>query len=67
MISSVSASYAALNGTYTVGGTTPNYATPAAAAAAVVSQGVSGPVVFNIRPGTYTGNMTMNKIGRAHV
>ncbi len=51
--------YAPLNGTYTVGGTTPDFATPAAAAAAL-SNGVAGPVVFDIRPGTYTGQVVVN-------
>ncbi len=48
--------YAPLSGTYTVGGTTPDFATPALAAAAL-SYGVAGPVVFDIRPGTYTGQV----------
>ncbi len=42
-----------LNGTYTVGGTTPDFPTVADACVAVSGGGVSGPVVFNIRPGTY--------------
>lgn len=58
-------SQAALSGTYTVGGTTPDYATPAAAASALVSQGVSGPVTFNIRPGTYTGKVDVNAFAGA--
>lgn len=48
--------YTPLSGTYTVGGTTPDFAT-IADAAAVLSNGVSGPVVFDIRPGTYTGQV----------
>ncbi|MFM8433376.1 MAG: right-handed parallel beta-helix repeat-containing protein [Bacteroidota bacterium] len=60
-----SASNAALSGTYTVGGTTPDYATPQAAAAAAASQGVNGPVIFNIRPGTYTGNINLTAIAGA--
>jgi Nitrous oxidase accessory protein len=43
-----------LNGTYTVGGTTPNYATPSDAITDLNAKGVSGPVTFNIRTGTYT-------------
>ena len=50
--------FAPLNGTYTVGGTTPDFATPVIAAAAL-SNGVSGPVVFDIRPGTYTGQVAI--------
>lgn len=37
---------------YTVGGTSPNYATITAAVSAM-SAGITGPVTFNIRPGTY--------------
>ena len=56
---------AALSGTYTVGGTTPDFADPATAASAVVAQGVSGPVIFNIRPGTYTGKVSLTSIAGA--
>jgi len=48
-----------LNGTYTVGGTTPDFPTVAAAAAGL-QFGVSGPVTFDIRPGTYTGQVVVN-------
>ncbi|HRZ50346.1 MAG TPA: hypothetical protein P5338_13220, partial [Bacteroidales bacterium] len=51
-----------LSGTYTVGGTGASYPDPAAAAAAVTSNGVSGPVTFVIAPGTYTGNMTVGPV-----
>lgn len=50
--------YSPLNGTYTVGGSNPDFATPAAAAAALAN-GVAGPVVFDIRPGTY-GQVVVN-------
>ncbi|MBW7952022.1 MAG: hypothetical protein H3C56_05575, partial [Chitinophagaceae bacterium] len=50
---------APLTGTFTVGGTNPDYATPALAAAALAN-GVGGPVVFDIRPGTYTGQVVVN-------
>ena len=50
---------APLSGVYTVGGTTPNYATIIDAANALVN-GVSGPVTFEIRPGTYTGQVVVN-------
>gem|GEM_PF-2115762 len=43
-----------LNGIYTIGGSSPNYATLTAAVTALNTNGVSGPVTFNIRPGTYT-------------
>ena len=42
-----------LNGTYTIGGTTPDYATITAAALDLKAKGVCGPVVFNIRDGSY--------------
>ncbi|OYU95747.1 MAG: hypothetical protein CFE21_11455 [Bacteroidetes bacterium B1(2017)] len=51
--------YAPLNGVYTVGGVTPDFATPALAAAAL-QYGVGGPVTFDIRPGTYTGQVVVN-------
>jgi parallel beta-helix repeat protein len=46
--------FAQLSGTYTIGGASPSYATFTAAVSAL-SAGVSGPVTFNVRPGTYTG------------
>ena len=46
----------AMNGTYTIGGLTPDFATIAAAATAL-NGGICGAVVFDIRPGTYTGQM----------
>ncbi len=42
-----------LNGTYTIGGISPDYATFSAAVSALVTTGVSGPVIFNVRNGTY--------------
>jgi parallel beta-helix repeat protein len=51
-------SSAQLNGTYTIGGTSPNFVDVAAACSTLTSGGVSGPVVFNIRPGTYTSTST---------
>jgi hypothetical protein len=55
-------SFAQLSGPYTVGGTTPNYATVQDAVVAVQSAGVSGPVVFNIRPGTYPGKVDIGNV-----
>src|SRR5690606_28279398 len=46
-----------LNGTYTVYGAGANYASLQAAASAL-SAGVSGPVTFKIRPGTWTSTST---------
>jgi hypothetical protein len=42
-----------LNGSYTVGGQSPDFATLQNAAHALFINGISGPVFFNIRPGTY--------------
>lgn len=42
-----------LNGSYTVGGSSPDFLTPQDAADALISNGVSGPVFMNIRPGIY--------------
>jgi Secretion system C-terminal sorting domain/FG-GAP-like repeat/Right handed beta helix region len=42
-----------LVGSYTVGGVSPDFATLQDAAHALFINGVSGPVYFNIRPGTY--------------
>lgn len=42
-----------LNGNYTVGGTSPDYATLQDVANALKARGVSGPVFMNIRPGIY--------------
>lgn len=46
---------AQLSGVYTIGGTSPDFATLSAAAAALNNVGVSGPVDFIIRDGSYSG------------
>lgn len=51
-----------MNGTYTIGGTTPNFSTIKAAMDTAVARGVDGPVVFNIRPGTYWGQVSVGSI-----
>lgn len=51
-----------LSGTYTIGGVAPDYATFSAAAADLSSQGVSGPVVFIVAPGTYNEQVVINII-----
>ena len=51
--------FAALSGTYTVGGTNPHFPTVVAAAKALEDYGTCGSVVFNIRPGTYTGQVNV--------
>ncbi|MCB9065093.1 MAG: T9SS type A sorting domain-containing protein [Chitinophagales bacterium] len=59
----VPAVHAQLSGTYTIGGTSPNYTTLSAAISDLNSQGVNGPVVFNIRDGNYTGTTAQGVIG----
>jgi hypothetical protein len=52
-----------LSGTYVIGnqvGT--DYSTFTQAASALQSQGVSGPVIFNVLSGTYTEYVTLNEI-----
>jgi hypothetical protein len=54
-----------LNGSYTIGGNSPDYITLQDAANALKINGVSGAVLFNIRPGTYMkngGNNTVLKL-----
>ena len=53
---------AQLSGTYTIGGTNPDYATPSAAAAALNSSGISGPVIFEIRNGVYNDSLHLQSI-----
>lgn len=54
--------YAQLNGTYKIGGATPDYPNLVAAVNDLNTQGVSGPVIFDIRSGTYTGQATIKNI-----
>ena len=49
-------------GTYTIGGASPNYNTFAAAANALSTYGVCGPVVFNVRNGTYNDQISLQSI-----
>ncbi|MBS1773220.1 MAG: hypothetical protein JST82_10180 [Bacteroidetes bacterium] len=44
------------NGTYTIGGTSPNYSSLSAAIADLNAGVVTGPTVFNIRAGSYSGS-----------
>ncbi len=58
---SVYACTGAISGAFTIGGTGANY--PSLDAAMVSLQcGISGPVVFNINPGTYIGNYTFPNV-----
>jgi hypothetical protein len=51
-----------LSGTYTVGGTSPDYPGIKEAAADLNAYGVCGPVTFNVGTGTYTGNVVINAV-----
>ncbi len=51
-----------LSGTYTIGGTTPDYGTFAAAIADLGTKGVCGPVTFNVRQGSYPEQVTINTV-----
>lgn len=53
---------AQLSGSYTIGGTSPDYATLSAAIAALNTNGVNGPVTFLIRDGSYSGTAWMGTI-----
>ena len=56
-------SRAQLSGTYTIGGASPDYATFSAAVIALNTNGVSGPVTFNVRTGTYNENIIITVSG----
>jgi Secretion system C-terminal sorting domain/SprB repeat/Periplasmic copper-binding protein (NosD)/Ig-like domain CHU_C associated len=54
------------SGTHTIGGTTPDFETITDAIDSLNSYGiVSGPVIFNIRTGTYTEQISLNEITNA--
>ncbi|GIV34565.1 MAG: hypothetical protein KatS3mg031_2100 [Chitinophagales bacterium] len=54
----------ALNGTYTIGGATPDFTSFTQAVNALVSCGISGPVIFNVAPssGPYVEQITIPAI-----
>ena len=54
----------ALVGDYTIGGTTPDYATISAAVADLNTDGISGPVNFLIRSGSYNEQVTITNFTR---
>ncbi len=54
-----------LSGIFTIGGTSPDYATFSDAVKDVTAKGLCGSVVFNIRPGTYKESFTINPIANA--
>jgi PKD repeat protein len=51
-----------LSGSFTIGGTSPSYATFTAAANDLNAYGVCGPVTFTIAPGTYAEKLTLTAI-----
>jgi hypothetical protein len=51
-----------LNGSYTIGGNNPDFVTLQDAANALKLNGVSSPIFFNIRPGTYMKNGGNNTV-----
>ena len=55
---------AQLSGTYTIGSSGSNY-TSFSAAVSALSAGVSGPVTFQVAPGTYEEYVTINQINGA--
>lgn len=54
--------FAQLAGIYTIGGSSPDYATITAAMADVRNLGISAPVVFKIRDGVYTEQLLFNTL-----
>ena len=54
-----------MNGVYTIGGSTPDYSTIAAALSDLGSIGVCGPVTFWLRDGTYSGSNVIGAISGA--
>jgi hypothetical protein len=54
-----------LAGNYTVGGVNPDFADPVSAVLALNQCGISAPVVFNIQPGTYTGQLHLLPVSGA--
>lgn len=51
-----------LSGTYTIGGSSPDYPKMSDAVQALDSLGINGPVTFNIRNGTYTDYIVIDTI-----
>ncbi|HPD64060.1 MAG TPA: PKD domain-containing protein, partial [Bacteroidia bacterium] len=54
--------YRGMSGTYTIGGTSPDFASFNAAVTALSTQGICGPVVFNVRNGVYTEQVVIPSI-----
>lgn len=56
---SITGLYTGLSGTYTIGGTNPDYSSFNAAITALDNGGIAGPVVFNVRNGTYNESISL--------
>jgi len=56
---------AAIAGTFTIGGASPTYPNFAAAVAALNANGICGPVVFNVRSGSYSEQVNINAVSGA--
>ena len=54
--------YTALNGTYTIGGSNPDFATFNEANNLLINGGILGPVIFEVRNGTYTEQISIPEI-----
>lgn len=54
--------YTSLSGTYTIGGSNPDFAAPHDAVDRMHHGGICGPVVFNIRDGVYNDSIRMRSI-----
>lgn len=62
-IAMCSTAYAQLSGTYTIGGSSPDYTNLKSAISDLNNNGVNGPVEFLIRSGSYSGSNWMGSIG----
>ncbi|HCC31263.1 MAG TPA: hypothetical protein DEQ03_14630, partial [Marinilabiliales bacterium] len=67
LLSTVNLNAQLTTGTYTIGGTSPDYATVVAAVSELNTNGIAGdgPVVFTIADGTYDGQFAINAITNA--
>ncbi|PLX32190.1 MAG: hypothetical protein C0600_03365, partial [Ignavibacteria bacterium] len=63
--SSVVTVQAAMAGTFTIGGASPDYTDFASAVSDLVQYGLCGPVVFNVRSGTYNERVELDAIAGA--
>ena len=62
LLALLTTSYAQLSGSYTIGGTNPNYTNIAEAIDSLNTFGVSGPVTFQIRDGIYNQQASIGSI-----